>query len=106
MTTEQDRPICDEETFANLLHSSVAHDVLLFELLTYLARQDPDHFDERRKVTAARVQQAHDGRTENPDLDHPIAVAGFTILNRALERVGRPYTGAAIISLPFASPMQ
>jgi hypothetical protein len=99
MTTEQACPVCDEETFASLLHSSVAHDVLLFEVLTYLAKLDPNYFDERRKGAAARVQQAHDGRTENPDLDHPIAVAGFMLLDRALERVGRPYAGAAIIPL-------
>ena len=99
MTTDQDRPICDEDTFASLLHSSVAHDVLLFEVLTYLAKIDPDHFEERRRGAAARVQAAHDGRTANPDLDHPIAVAGFMLLDRALERVGRPYAGAAIIPL-------
>ncbi|MEW6539144.1 MAG: hypothetical protein AB1448_11220 [Pseudomonadota bacterium] len=99
MTTEQACPVCDEETFASVLHSSVAHDVLLGEILTYLARIDPDHFEERRRGAAARVQAAHDGRTEHPDLDHPIAVAGFMLLDRALERVGRPYVGAAIIPL-------
>lgn len=99
MTTEQAHPVCDEETFASLLHSSVAHDVLLFEVLAYLAKIDPDHFEERRRGAAARVQAAHDGRTANPDLDHPIAVAGFNIIDRALERVGRPYSGAAIIPL-------
>lgn len=100
MTTEQDRPVYDDEAPIDMRHLSAAHDQVLGEILTYLVSRDPDYFDERRRGAAARVQAAYDGRTGRPDADHLIAAEVFRLLNQVLERAGRPYAGAAIIPLP------
>ena len=88
------------ETILALIDSVSAMETLIEDMLTLIASGTPEPVEEMRDHSAAMAQQIADGRASPDDAK----LGGFyerrlLILRTALERVGRPYQGAEVVSL-------
>ncbi len=88
------------ETTAALIDSVSAMETLIEDMLTLIAGVTPEPVEEMRDHAAAMAQQIADGRASPDDAK----LGGFygqrlSILRTALERIGRPYLGAEVVSL-------
>lgn len=88
------------EATALLIDSVSAMEALVEDILVLIASGTPQPVEEMRDHAAAMSQQIADGRANPTDAK----LGGFylqrlSILSAALEKVGRPYQGAEVVSL-------